>query len=40
MGRSKEEISKLLPVVLNMKKGISMVKNKETVMKNDLGSQY
>lgn len=40
MGRSKEEISKLLPVDLNMKEGICVVKNKETKMKNDLESQY
>ena len=39
-GRSKEEISKLLPVDLNMKEGICVVKNKETKMKNDLESQY
>ena len=40
MGRSKEEISKLLPVDLNMKEGTCMVRNKETKMKNDLESQY
>ena len=40
MGRSKEEISKLLPVDLNMREGTCMVRNKETKMKNDLESQY
>ena len=40
MGRSKEEINKLLPVDMNMKEATAMVKNKETKMKNDLESQY